>query len=332
MNKLYISDNWNKEFTKKIEEKSINKEIIVFMTNFGQTTICKNAIESLKKIKLNNFIVFCTDEKAYTALHKIHDHCILLPFDIEVTEAGHFDSKCFGHMTFQKFPLVLKILSSGFNVLWSDNDVVFYKNPFKYFSNFNFEYQSGGTKNPRSSDSMWDDFIAPSLKCDISFEEFRCRFSESKLRDADKEVLAIESLGYSYQKLYELIPKKGSSLCSGFLHFRFSKFCFDLLYQAIDKQWSLAESATNDQEWMAASRDEPNLAKTLLSDNVFPAKVLEENCQPLNPFRFPFRFTTHTRRFTEKYQENAILHCNFFASIEEKVRSLKNEYNSWFIE
>ena len=51
MNKLYISDNWNKEFTKKIKEKSI---YINELANYEQLTVSSktndNIFELQKKI------------------------------------------------------------------------------------------------------------------------------------------------------------------------------------------------------------------------------------------------------------------------------------------
>lgn len=60
---------------------------------------------------------------------------MLAPSDISFNDC-HFGTKCFQRVTKVKSRMVLEILKLGYNVLLSDVDVYWFKNPLPFLSSF----------------------------------------------------------------------------------------------------------------------------------------------------------------------------------------------------
>lgn len=60
---------------------------------------------------------------------------MLAPSEISFNDC-HFGTKCFQSVTKVKSRLVLKILKLGYNVLLSDVDVYWFRNPFPFLYSF----------------------------------------------------------------------------------------------------------------------------------------------------------------------------------------------------
>lgn len=322
MNKHFIKDNWPAEATSLINRSADGSEIILFMTNYGQADMCINAVLTLLETGLSNYVIMAIDQQAYDRIKTYDLNVFLLEFDIpEIHEVSGYGQTVFGHTMYQKFPFILQVISLGYNVLWSDGDVLFYQNPYPYFSDASFQPQYG---DPQRID--WDRVIAPAFNIPLSKKDLLEKYPGKM--EGDFEILELRSRGIDPKDLYDLETSKLTHFCAGFMYFKNHDFCKNLLTLSIESQWLVHDTAKDAREWQNGSHDE-NHMNNVLRSGAIDREVWQSHYQALNLFRFPHRFLFHGRYLTPEYQDNAIMHCNMLGTMKEKLVDIKDRYKMW---
>jgi hypothetical protein len=128
--------------------------VVLTATTFEYHTMLMNFACRLRELNVNNLLVGAFDEALYryafvrgmavytaipsnTSASSGASGGVAYPSAAAALEAGcHFGSKCFRAVTKLKSRAVLEILKKGYNVLWSDMDVVWMRNPIRDLLNY----------------------------------------------------------------------------------------------------------------------------------------------------------------------------------------------------
>lgn len=108
-----------------------NNTLLVTLTNEGYVNFTLNLIESLKLHHLDKKIVcFCLDKSSYSTLMSKGYACLL--YDVDLQSLSLFNTVNFKKITFLKFFLIHYLLTLRYNVLFTDGDIIFKRNPIPY--------------------------------------------------------------------------------------------------------------------------------------------------------------------------------------------------------
>ena len=135
----------------------------ITLTNYGYRILTSNFIESLKKINIDDqLIIFCICEKTLRYFNDNYPQCLSILVENNVSNNKiNFQGKDWKEINFLKFKIILPYLESGEDVIYSDGDIVYFKNPFSYLEkeieNNDLLIQSDGTIN--KPDMLWFLFI-----------------------------------------------------------------------------------------------------------------------------------------------------------------------------
>ncbi|XP_054808750.1 uncharacterized protein LOC129310871 [Prosopis cineraria] len=115
-----------------------NKTIVVTVAGYSYKDMLMSWVCRLRQLSVANFFVCALDEETYQfsilqGLPVFRDP--LAPSNISFNDC-HFGTKCFQRVTKVKSRIVLKILKLGYNVLLSDVDVYWFKNPVPLLQSF----------------------------------------------------------------------------------------------------------------------------------------------------------------------------------------------------
>lgn len=108
-----------------------NKTVVLAVAGYSYTDMLMNWVCRLRRLMIKNFLVCALDDETYEfsilqGLPVFRDS--LAPRNVGFDDC-HFGTKCFQKVTKTKSRLVLEILKIGYNVLLSDVDVYWFKNP-----------------------------------------------------------------------------------------------------------------------------------------------------------------------------------------------------------
>lgn len=115
-----------------------NKTIVLAISGYSYKDMLMSWVCRLKHLMLKNFLVCALDDETYEfsilqGLPVFKD--ALAPGNISFNDC-HFGTKCFQKVTKTKSRVVLQILKLGYNVLLSDVDVYWFKNPLPLLQTF----------------------------------------------------------------------------------------------------------------------------------------------------------------------------------------------------
>lgn len=128
------------KFPEIVLKVSHNHSVIVTGLNYGHRAMMMNWVCNMRMLGISNFLVIAFDEMLYLFALLQGFPCYLessfLNQDkIEKTSAVYGTDE-FKLFTKLKSKAVYRLLQHGFDVLWSDSDVVMFKNPLHYMSSF----------------------------------------------------------------------------------------------------------------------------------------------------------------------------------------------------
>ncbi|MED6180705.1 hypothetical protein PIB30_012581 [Stylosanthes scabra] len=114
------------------------KTIVLTTAGFSYKDMLMSWVCRLRKLSIENFIVCALDQETYQfsilqGIPVFNDP--LAPSNISFDDC-HFGTKCFQRVTKVKSRMVLKILKLGYNVLLSDVDTYWFKNPLPLLQSF----------------------------------------------------------------------------------------------------------------------------------------------------------------------------------------------------
>ncbi|CAI9093017.1 OLC1v1028414C1 [Oldenlandia corymbosa var. corymbosa] len=116
----------------------LNRTIVLALAGYSYKDLLMSWVCRLRRLKVSNFLVGAID-------HEIYEFSILQGLPVFAYEAAptnisfddcHFGTECFQKVTKVKSRVVLQILKLGYNVLMSDVDVYWFKNPLPFLSSF----------------------------------------------------------------------------------------------------------------------------------------------------------------------------------------------------
>ena len=153
--------------------KDNNNNIMVMMFTKGHIEEAKNCIYSYKKsTNKNNILVFALDNETKIAMDNYNIPCYYhsLFYDEAVKDTDYM-TKQFIHITLLKILVVFSVLSNGINVLWTDTDIVYFKNPYNKFKKINKSIIiQNNSNNNNNIDNLCSGFMY--YKYDIISKDF----------------------------------------------------------------------------------------------------------------------------------------------------------------
>jgi NADH:ubiquinone oxidoreductase subunit len=129
--------------------------VVVMVCNYGQSELFLNFICTAKSrgLDISRILLFATDMEMYDLARTIPDISVFQVGDafgvIPKTAARVYGDKVFTGMMFSKIYCVHLVNLLGYDVLFQDVDIVWYKNPVEYFENsarsgnYDFYFQDG---------------------------------------------------------------------------------------------------------------------------------------------------------------------------------------------
>ena len=152
--------------TKQINETYTNEAITVMTVNHGQSDLLINFFCAAKSrgLDLHRVLVFVTDEESKQLVKAFSkDLGAMVYYDkwnfAAMPKGGENDkygSQTFTSMMFAKILCVLYVNLSGYDALYQDVDIVYYRNPIDFFSeygsgsqNYDIIFQHDGSSQPR---------------------------------------------------------------------------------------------------------------------------------------------------------------------------------------
>lgn len=117
-----------------------SKLVVIIAVNNAYRGLALNFVCNLRRLNIPNYLILAMDRPVYDFLVASHTNVFLyhsqrsqsVPFHLEnnsISGEAVFGSSLFVETSKRKSMLVLKVLRLGFNVLFSDADVVFVENP-----------------------------------------------------------------------------------------------------------------------------------------------------------------------------------------------------------
>ncbi|MFH1868404.1 MAG: putative nucleotide-diphospho-sugar transferase [Candidatus Omnitrophota bacterium] len=116
--------------------------IIASVCNYGYLRIVKNWAWYLKKLNIPNYLVFCLDNRLYDKLLELGINayhvktCQHFPTNSQVHRTCGFSIIVHGKIT-----VVYELLKAGFDILLSDADTIWLKDPMKYIAVEGYDIQ-----------------------------------------------------------------------------------------------------------------------------------------------------------------------------------------------
>ena len=119
--------------------KDGDNNIMVMMFTKGHIDEARNCIYSYKKsTNKNNILVFALDRKTKIAMDKENISCYYNSqfYNGNIKDVNH-STKNFKKIAYNKLLVIYSVLKNNINCLWSDTDIVYFKNPFNKFKTMN---------------------------------------------------------------------------------------------------------------------------------------------------------------------------------------------------
>ena len=114
-----------------------NKLIILSFVDFSYLDLAVNLHESFKALHISNFLFICADEKSLKVLQRRSIASFLYQHpQINSDESPKFHSDDFKLKASIKIKIITAALMLGFQVLFTDADVVFLRDPLPYLTSY----------------------------------------------------------------------------------------------------------------------------------------------------------------------------------------------------
>lgn len=117
-----------------IERVIINNTVIISALNYGYRGIMMNWVCNMRHLGITNYVIAALDADlykfAYTrSLPTYLENTIFQGLNASILSDASYGTDAFKQLTKMKSRVVVRILKEGYNVVWSDADIVYFKNP-----------------------------------------------------------------------------------------------------------------------------------------------------------------------------------------------------------
>lgn len=125
-----------------IDRVIINNTIILSALNYGYREIMMNWVCNMRQLGITNFVIAALDADlykfAYThSLPTYFENTIFTGLNASLISDASYGSDSFKQLTKMKSRVVVRLLRDGYNVVWSDCDIIFFKNPLQNMWSYN---------------------------------------------------------------------------------------------------------------------------------------------------------------------------------------------------
>ncbi|OSX79189.1 hypothetical protein BU14_0084s0003 [Porphyra umbilicalis] len=120
-----------------VEKVIINNTVVLSALNYGYRAIMMNWVCNMRHLGVTNFVIAALDPRLYRYAYKrglpvYYETTIFKGLDSKLVEDADYGTDQFKQLTKMKSRVVLRLLKSGYNVLWTDCDIVWFRNPLSY--------------------------------------------------------------------------------------------------------------------------------------------------------------------------------------------------------
>lgn len=127
-----------------IERVIINNTVILSALNYGYRGIMMNWVCNMRHLGITNYVIAALDADlykfAYTrSLPTYLENTIFQGLNASILTDASYGTDSFKQLTKMKSRVVVRILKEGYNVVWSDTDIVYFKNPLQDMWSYNVD-------------------------------------------------------------------------------------------------------------------------------------------------------------------------------------------------
>lgn len=125
------------------EKVAIDNTIIVTALNFGYREMMMNWVCNMRRLHISNFVIAALDEDLYKyaflrGLPVYFEEVVVSGRGLSLNDAS-YGSDEFKELTKMKSRVVLQFLKLGYDTLWTDTDIVWFKNPIDHLRSLSVE-------------------------------------------------------------------------------------------------------------------------------------------------------------------------------------------------
>lgn len=123
-----------------IDKVIVNNTIILSALNFGYRNIMMNWVCNLRHLGITNFVIAALDPELYRfsyvrGLPVYYESTIFDDTHKGLVADAAYGTDAFKLLTKMKSRVVVRLLKHGYNVVWSDCDIIWFKNPLRHLWN-----------------------------------------------------------------------------------------------------------------------------------------------------------------------------------------------------
>lgn len=132
-------------FKKIFHLKNHKQTQIILFANYNYLPVVQNWIVSAERVGIKNYVVICLDQKLYDHFRKKSIPVLLRPCDLNLEK-----------LWIHRIKVIHELLEKGYNIIHTDADAVWMKDPIPYLNNINADLVfSQGTYWPRDIHEKW---------------------------------------------------------------------------------------------------------------------------------------------------------------------------------
>lgn len=127
-----------------IDKVIINNTIILSALNYGYREIMMNWVCNMRHLGISNYVIAALDADlykfAYTrSLPTYLENTIFQGLNASLISDATYGSDSFKQLTKMKSRVVVRLLREGYNVMWTDSDIIYFKNPLQSMWAYNVD-------------------------------------------------------------------------------------------------------------------------------------------------------------------------------------------------
>jgi beta-arabinofuranosyltransferase len=125
-----------------IEKVGVNNTVILSALNFGYRGILQNWVCNMRHLGITNFVIAALDADLYKfaftrGLPTYYENTIFQGLNSSLLSDASYGSDSFKQLTKMKSRVVVRLLKHGVNVIWTDCDIIWFRNPIPDMWSYN---------------------------------------------------------------------------------------------------------------------------------------------------------------------------------------------------
>lgn len=117
-----------------VDKVVVNNTIILSALNFGYRGILQNWVCNMRHLGISNFVIAALDADLYKfaftrGLPTYMENTILQGLNSSLISDASYGTDAFKQLTKMKSRVVVRLMKHGLNVVWTDCDIIWFKNP-----------------------------------------------------------------------------------------------------------------------------------------------------------------------------------------------------------